>query len=56
MEDAAARVVVLNILTKGNVGFMAEDKLLAEITFRLMEFRQIWQTTIKEGYIVLRLF
>jgi hypothetical protein len=49
-------VVVIHILTKGNVGFMPEEKLLAEITFRLMEFRQIWQTTVKEGFIVLRLF
>lgn len=55
-EDSMNKVIVLKLLAKNDVGFMIEDKLVAEITFKLMEFRQIWFTTTKEGYIVIRVF
>lgn len=35
---------------------MAEDKLLFEVTFKLLEFKGTWITRIKEGSIVLRIF
>ena len=49
-------MVVLKILTKGDIGFLAEDKLIAEVTFRLMEFKGTWITRLREGLLVLRIF
>ena len=54
--DQFSRVVVIKILTKGDPGFMAEEKLLAEVTFRLMDFKLCWVTRVREGAIMLRVF
>ena len=48
--------MVLTVLTKGDVGFMAEDKLITEVTFKLMEFKSCWLTRVREGFIVIRVF
>lgn len=56
LEDSFTRVLIIKILTRGDVGFTPEDKLLFEVTFKLMEFKGVWQTRIKEGNVVLRIF
>ena len=45
--DQFYKVVVLKVLTKGDIGFMGEDKPIAEITFRLMEFKGAWLTRLR---------
>lgn len=35
---------------------MQEDKLIAEVTFRLMEFKSCWLTRVKEGFLIIRIF
>ena len=55
-HDMFNKIIVLRILTKEDENFMAEDKLLAEVTFRIMEFKNCWHTRMKEGHIVLRVF
>lgn len=45
--DQFYKVVVLKVLTKNDVGFMNEYKLIAEITFRLMEFKGAWLTRLR---------
>ena len=54
--DQFTFMVVLKILTKGDIGFIPEDKLIAEVTFRLMEFKGTWITRLREGLLVLRIF
>lgn len=54
--DQFSRVVVIKILNKGDPGFMMEERLMAEVTFRLMEFKHCWMTTVREGVIMLRVF
>ncbi len=49
-------MVIIKIITRGDVGFAPEDKLLFEVTFRLMEFKTFWHTRIKDGSVVLRVF
>jgi hypothetical protein len=56
LTDQFTKVVVLKILTKGDIGFMSEDKLIAEVTFRLMEFKGCWLTRVKEGFLIIRVF
>ena len=51
-----SKVPVLKILTRGDTGFQAEDKLMAEVTYKLMEFKGCWLTRLKEGLLVLRVF
>lgn len=35
---------------------MAEDKLVAEVTFRIMEYKGCWITRMNEGFIMLRVY
>ena len=51
-----SKVPVLKILTRGDTGFQVEDKLMAEVTYKLMEFKGCWLTRLKEGLLVLRVF
>ena len=41
------RAVVVKILTKGDPEFMNDDKLFAEVTFRVMEYKSCWITRMK---------
>lgn len=54
--DQFTKVVVLKILTKGDAGFMAEERLIGEVAFRLMDFKMCWITRVREGVILLRVF
>ena len=54
--DQFTKAVVIKILSKGDAGFMPEEKLLAEVTFRLMDFKMCWLTRVREGVIMLRVF
>lgn len=38
------------------MGFTPEDKLLFEVTFKVLEFKSVWQTRVKEGFIIIRIF
>ena len=35
---------------------MNDDKLFAQITFRIMEYKSCWITRMKEGFIILRVY
>lgn len=54
--DQFPKVIVMKVLTKGDPGFMAEERLLGELTFRLMDFKMCWVTRVREGVIMLRIF
>ena len=56
MIDQFNKVVVIKVLTKGDIAFLAEDKLIAQVTFRLMEYKSCWSAKVKEGVITLRVF
>ena len=46
------------MLTKGDANFMGpfDSKLIAEVTFRLMEFKGCWLTRVREGVITIKVY
>lgn len=56
--DQFSKVVVIKILTKGDINFMGsiDSKLIAEVTFKLMDFKSCWLTRIREGVITIKIY
>ena len=55
-EEHFGKVVVLKLVTRDDTGWVEEERLLAEVTFRVMYWKYGWQTLARDGFCVVRVF